>query len=83
MMPRQPPLNNSTQCPRGNVRQHLTFGYGVHYCVGPLLVCLQLREAVTRTAIRFLEMRLEPGVIVPEVAHHSLRTPITLPVLLN
>ncbi len=47
-------MNNSTQCPRGNARQPLTFGYGVHYCIGPLLARLQLREAVvTRTAIRF------------------------------
>lgn len=41
-------------------------GYSVHYCIGPLLARLQLQEAVTRTAIRYMEMRLEPGVIVPE-----------------
>ena len=71
------------QCPRANARQHLTFGYGAHYCVGPLLARLQLREAVTRTAIRFPDMRLEPGAIVPEIPHHGLRAPLTLPVLLR
>ena len=71
------------QCPRGNARQNLTFGYGAHYCVGPLLARLQLREAVTRTAKRFPDMRLVPGVIVPEIPHHGLRAPITLPVLLK
>jgi cytochrome P450 len=71
------------QCPRGNARQHLTFGYGAHYCVGPLLARLQLREAVTRTAKRFPEMRLEAGAIVPEIPHHGLRAPLTLPVLLK
>lgn len=71
------------QCPRGNARQHLTFGYGAHYCVGPLLARLQLREAVTRVAKRFPEMRLEPGAIVPEIPHHGLRAPIALPVLLK
>ncbi len=71
------------QCPRGNARQHLTFGYGAHYCVGPLLARLQLREAVTRTAKRFPEMRLEAGAIVPEIPHHGLRAPIALPVLLK
>ncbi len=46
------------QCSRGNACQHLTFGYGVHYCVGPLLARLQFRSAVTRVAKRFPEMRL-------------------------
>ena len=71
------------QCPRGNARQHLTFGYGAHYCVGPLLARLQLREAVTRVAKRFPEMRLVPDVNVPEIPHHGLRAPTTLPVLLK
>lgn len=71
------------QCPRGNARQNLTFGYGAHYCVGPLLARLQLREAVTRVAKRFPEMRLVPDAIVPEIPHHGLRAPIMLPVLLK
>jgi cytochrome P450 len=71
------------QCPRANARQHLTFGYGAHYCVGPLLARLQLREAISRTAIRFPSMHLEPGAIVPEIPHHGLRAPIALPVLLE
>jgi cytochrome P450 len=71
------------QCPRHNARQHVTFGYGAHYCVGPLLARLQLREAITRTAKRFPAMRLESGVIVPEIPHHGLRAPIMLPVILK
>ncbi len=71
------------KCPRANARQNMAFGYGAHYCVGPLLARLQLREAVTRVAKRFPEMRLVPGAIVPEIPHHGLRAPITLPVLLK
>ena len=71
------------QCPRANARQNLTFGYGAHYCVGPLLARLQLREAVTRVAKRFPGMRLVPDAIVPEIPHHGLRAPMTLPVLLK
>ncbi len=71
------------QCPRPNARQNMAFGYGSHYCIGPLLARLQLREAVTRAAKRFPEMRLVPGAIVPEIPHHGLRAPITLPVLLK
>lgn len=68
---------------RENARQHLTFGSGVHYCIGPLLARLQMREAVTRAAARFPAMRLVPGASVPEIPHHGLRAPITLPVLLS
>ena len=71
------------QCPRANARQHLTFGYGAHYCVGPLLARLQLREAVTRVAKRFPAMRLVPNATIPEIPHHGLRAPLTLPVLLK
>ncbi len=71
------------QCPRANARQHLTFGYGAHYCIGPLLARLQLREAVTLTAKRFPQMRLVPDAIVPEVPTHGLRAPLALPVLLR
>jgi len=48
-----------------------------------LLARLQLREAVTRVAKRFPEMRLVPGVFVAEIPHHGLRAPVTLPVLLK
>ncbi len=71
------------RCPREGARQHVTFGLGAHYCVGPLLARLQLREAVIRTAQRFPEMRLVPGAVVPEIPHHGLRAPITVPVLLK
>lgn len=71
------------QCPRLNARQNLTFGYGAHYCVGPLLARLQLRSAVTRVAKRFPEMRLVPDALVPEIPHHGLRAPLALPVLLK
>jgi cytochrome P450 len=71
------------QCSRANARQNMAFGYGAHYCVGPLLARLQLKEAVTRIAKRFPAMRLVPDAIVPEIPHHGLRAPITLPVLLK
>ncbi|MBC8141383.1 MAG: cytochrome P450 [Armatimonadetes bacterium] len=71
------------RCPRENARQHLAFGSGIHYCIGPLLARLQIREAVTRTAKRFPEMRLAPGAVIPEIPHHGLRAPVTLPVILK
>ncbi len=70
-------------CPRTGARQHLAFGYGVHYCVGAALARLQISEVVTRTAKRFPTMQLAHGAFVPEIPHHALRAPIILPVVLQ
>ncbi len=69
-------------CQRDNARQNLTFGFGAHYCVGPLLARLQLREAVTRAARHFPDMRLIEDEPLPEVPTHGLRALFALPVLL-
>jgi cytochrome P450 len=71
------------QVQRENARQHVTFGYGAHYCIGAALARLQVREAITRAARRFPAMRLVPGTVVPEIPHHGLRAPIMLPVVLS
>jgi cytochrome P450 len=71
------------QVQRDNARQHVTFGYGAHYCIGAALARLQVREAITRAAKRFPEMHLAPGAAVPEIPNHGLRAPIMLPVVLS
>ena len=74
---------DTLRCPRENARQHMAFGFGAHSCIGPALARLQVREAVTRVATRFPVMRLVPDAPVPEIPHHGLRAPVTLPVLLK
>ncbi|TMC20374.1 MAG: cytochrome P450 [Chloroflexi bacterium] len=38
---------------------HLTFGHGVHFCVGHALVRLEVRIVLERIVARFSEIRLD------------------------
>lgn len=65
---------------RANARQHLSFGYGIHVCLGAPLARLQLRIVVEELTRRFPAMAL-----VPDHQHAWLRTvsfrgPTSLPV---
>lgn len=46
---------------RANARQHTSFGYGIHVCIGAPLARLQLRLILEGLARRFPAMELEPG----------------------
>lgn len=63
---------------RTNLREQLTFGYGLHYCIGAALARTQIRAAITTAA------RMYPGLRrvgdAPELANHTLRTTLVLPV---
>jgi cytochrome P450 len=48
-------------CPRGNDAVHLTFGHGVHRCLGASLARLQLRIVLERLLRRFPGLRIAPG----------------------
>lgn len=61
---------------RTNLREQLTFGYGLHYCIGAALARTQIRAAITTAA------RLYPGLHrvgdAPELPNHTLRTTLAL-----
>jgi cytochrome P450 len=65
---------------RANAREHLAFGFGIHYCIGHLLAKLQARVVVEEVA------RLAPGmrVVAPEATRFpdnlSFRAPVAVPV---
>ncbi|WP_033293979.1 cytochrome P450 [Amycolatopsis jejuensis] len=65
---------------RPNAREHLAFGFGIHYCLGNMLAKLQARIAVEEVA------RLAPGVrLAADAEIHfgdnlSFRAPAAVPV---
>jgi len=65
---------------RPNAREHLAFGYGIHYCLGNQLAKLQCRVAIEEVA------RLAPGLhlVDPEAIafgdNLSFRAPVSVPV---
>ncbi|MBB2891945.1 cytochrome P450 [Flexivirga oryzae] len=65
---------------RANARDHLSFGFGIHYCLGNMLAKLQAKIAVEEVARRAPGLQL----IAPESIHFrenlSFRTPNSVPV---
>lgn len=65
---------------RPNAREHLSFGFGIHYCLGNMLAKLQAKVALEEVA------RLAPGLTLADDAdihfgdNLSFRAPISVPV---
>lgn len=47
---------------RGAARNHLTFGFGAHFCLGAPIARVELQEAIGRTLARLPDLRLVPDV---------------------
>jgi cytochrome P450 len=65
---------------RANARTHLSFGYGIHYCIGNLLAKLQTRIVVEELTRRLPELRLAPGADIEFGDNLSFRVPTAVPV---
>jgi cytochrome P450 len=67
---------------RRDIQHHVTFGYGIHFCVGAALARMEGRIAIEETLARFPEWTVEPGAAVRQhtstVRGYS-SVPITLP----
>ncbi|HMG40832.1 MAG TPA: cytochrome P450 [Acidimicrobiales bacterium] len=68
---------------RRSMRHHLTFGYGIHFCIGAALARLEGRIALEETLRRFPEWAVDPAGV--ERVHTSTvrgyrRVPIRLPI---
>lgn len=46
---------------RDNARTHLSFGYGIHYCLGFQLAKMEAAELLRQLSARFPTLRLSPG----------------------
>lgn len=53
---------------RGNARQHLSFGKGVHFCIGNVLARTELRIALEQLLQRIPAFRLDPEQPAPRWA---------------
>ena len=53
---------------RANVKQHLGFGNGIHYCIGNQLARGELRIAFDRLLTRLPDMRYDPDFPMPKFA---------------
>ncbi|MGQ7297475.1 cytochrome P450 [Quadrisphaera sp. KR29] len=65
---------------RPNARDHLSFGFGIHYCLGNMLAKLQTRIAVEEVARLAPWMRLVDGERIRFGDNLSFRAPVRVPV---
>lgn len=63
---------------RANVRDHLAFGYGIHYCVGAPLARLEMAILLDALAQRLPNLRLAPDQTINYVQNISFRGPQSL-----
>jgi len=65
---------------RENARNHLAFGYGIHYCLGNMLAKLQARVALEEITKNVPTLRLKPGSEISFGENLSFRVPTAVPV---
>ena len=63
---------------RDHATRHVTFGHGIHYCIGEALARTQVRCAVAELPARYPTLRLVDD--VSELPNHALRSTLAVPV---
>jgi cytochrome P450 len=64
-------------------RAHVSFGYGVHVCLGMHLARLEMRVAMNLLLDRLPNLRLDPAGDDPHIRGQVFRSPTSLPVLFD
>lgn len=64
---------------RDNIKRHLGFGWGVHFCIGAALARLESRVALEALLDRLPNLRVAPGHVPEFVPSFFLRSPTRLP----
>jgi cytochrome P450 len=62
---------------------HISFGHGVHVCLGMHLARLEMRVAVNLLLDRLANLRLDPEGNDPHIRGQVFRSPTSLPVLFD
>jgi cytochrome P450 len=65
---------------RPNAREHLAFGFGIHYCLGNMLAKLQTKVALEEVARLAPGLRLVDGAEITFGHNLSFRAPVAVPV---
>ncbi len=65
---------------RENARDHLSFGFGIHYCLGNMLAKLQAKIALEEIARAMPGVRLQEGADIGFRENLSFRVPLAVPV---
>ncbi len=65
---------------RENARDHLSFGFGIHYCLGNMLAKLQAKIAIEEIVRLLPDVRLQEGVEIGFRENLSFRVPLAVPV---
>lgn len=65
---------------RDNARNHLAFGYGIHYCLGNMLAKLQARVALEEITKNVPSLRLKSTAEISFGNNLSFRVPTAVPV---
>jgi cytochrome P450 len=74
------PDGESFDIARPNAREHLSFGFGIHYCLGNMLAKLQARIALEEVARLAPGLRLVDGTDIHFGDNLSFRAPVAVPV---
>ncbi|WP_238364137.1 cytochrome P450 [Mesobacterium pallidum] len=60
---------------RKNARTHLSFGYGIHYCLGFQLAKMEAQILIRQLAERFPSLRVTPGFVAEYNRNITFRVP--------
>jgi cytochrome P450 len=65
---------------RPNAREHLSFGFGIHYCLGNMLAKLQAKIALEEATAKIPHLRVDDPESIEFRENLSFRVPLAVPV---
>jgi cytochrome P450 len=68
---------------RRTPNRHLTFGHGIHFCLGAMLARVELVGALTTLFDRLPHWRIEPGQVIEFQESHLLFAPKRVPLVVS